>query len=220
MELSYRHRFIFIRVYRAGGESVRAALQPYADLPSPPLITRVPVLRRLDRQSHYALRERRFGHIKAKELREALPADVFGSFFKFAFVRNPWDWHVSIYHYVRQSTGHPDHARFSAFGSFEDYLRWRIDEEGPELQSEFVLSDSGELLVDFVGRHETLNQDFDTVCRRIGIDCSLPHTNRSVHDDFRRYYTPATRALVAEAYRDDIERFGYEFGDSTPRTTL
>jgi hypothetical protein len=65
--------------------------------------------------------------------------------------------------------------------------------------------------VDFVGRFEALERDFATVCRRIGIDPSLPHINRSTHRDFRDYYTPRTKAMVAEAYSADIERFGYEF---------
>ena len=213
MELSYSHRFIFVHVYRVGGQSVSAALRPYVHIPQP-RFARVPVLRRLGTGGLYGLREHNFGHIKAKELKAALPPETFDSFYKFAFVRNPWDWQVSIYHYVRQRTDHRDHQFFKTFGGFEDYLDWRIHTKGAERQSEFVLDDSGELLVDFVGRYETLARDFATVCERIGIDCSLPHRNRSAHDDFRRYYTPETRALIAEAYAEDIERFGYAFDEA------
>jgi len=74
-----------------------------------------------------------------------------------------------------------------------------------------VLSESGDMLVDFVGRYETLAEDFDAVCDRIGIECALPHINRSRHGDFREYYTPETRALVEEVYKADIELFGYRF---------
>jgi hypothetical protein len=211
MELSYSHRFIFIHIYRAAGQSVRAALRPYADVPRV-YFPRVPGLRRLGDSRMRALREHNWGHIKAKELRAEIPPEIFDSFFKFSFVRNPWEWQVSAFHYVRQRPENAFHERLLAFRDFGEYLDWRIHEEGPDLQSEYVLEDTGELLVDFLGRYERLTDDFAEVCRRIGVECSLPHVNRSEHDNFRRYYTPATRDLVASAYREDIERFGYEFG--------
>jgi hypothetical protein len=210
VELSHTHRFIFVHVYRTGGQSVSQALRPYSFVPRGPL-TRVPFVRRYGKGRFAALREANYGHLTALELRAALPAEVFDSYYKFAFVRNPWDWHVSIYHYVRQLSDHPDHELFTSFDGFDRYLDWRIRERGPELQSSFVLDDSGAQLVDFIGRHETFGRDFATVCQRIGVECSLPHKNRSSHRDFRDYYTPQTRALVAEVYRKDIELFGYEF---------
>lgn len=210
MELSYSHRFIFIHVPRAGGQSVSAALAPYAYVPRE-YFPRIPVLRKLGDSKMRALRARRWGHIKARELQVELPADVFESFFKFTFVRNPWDLEVSIFHYVRQRVDHPWHEDFKRFGDFDEYLDWRIHEQGVEPQSEFAYGEGGELLVDFVGRFERLPEDFAEVCARVGIECALPHNNRSAHRDFRAYYSPATRALVADAYREDVERFGYAF---------
>lgn len=201
MELSYSHRFIFVHVYRTGGQSVSQALRPYCAAPRRPLVNR-----RLR-----SLREHNFGHIRARELKAALPPEIFDPFFKFAFVRNPWDWQVSVYHYVRQRRDHPDHETFRSLHTFDAYLDWRITVKGSELQSDFVRSESGELLVDFVGRYERLAEDFDVVCDRIGVECALPHVNRSAHGDFRDYYTSETRALVEEVYRPDIELFGYQF---------
>jgi len=162
-----------------------------------------------------ALRDHNYGHVKAKELLAAMPTEEFDSFYKFAFVRNPWDWQVSIYHYVTQCHNHPDHELFVRFGSFERYLEWRLNSRGPELQSEFVLSDAGELLVDFVGHYESLRDDFAAVCARVGAEARfLVHENRSQHRGFRDYYTDETRAIVADAYKDDIDFFGYDFHGS------
>ena len=177
-----------------------------------PRLARVPVLRRFGAEARMQeLRERRWGHITARELRDELPPGMFDEYFKFSFVRNPWDWQVSIYHYVLQSPENEFHELVRGFRDFAEYLDWRINREGPELLTEFVLSETGEPLVDYIGRYETLAEDFAKVCERIGIASTLPHKNRSAHRDFREYYTPATRALVAEAYREDIEYFGYEF---------
>jgi hypothetical protein len=212
MEISFDHRFIFVHVYRTGGQSVSQALRPHAFVPNRHLL-RVPLVRKLGRTGLHQLQDYRLGHIKAKQLRDELDPEVFDGFFKFAFVRNPWDWHVSIYHYVRQRTDHPDHEQFKRMSGFEEFLDWRIHSEGAEQQREFVLDDDGELIVDFVGYHSTLARDFATVCRRVGIDATLPHRNESSHADFREYYTPETRALVAEAWRGDIDYFGFAFED-------
>lgn len=210
MEISHSHRFIFVHVPRTGGRSISQALRPYSYPPRAPL-ARVPGLRRFGAARIAALREAKWGHLTALELRATLPAKVFDSYYKFAFVRNPWDWHVSIYNYVRQRPDHVDRELFTSFGNFERYLDWSIHAQGAQLQSSYVLDDSCDPLVDFVGRYEKVGRDFARVCERIGVECSLAHENRSSHGDFRKYYTPRTRELVAEAYRKDIEFFGYEF---------
>jgi hypothetical protein len=91
----------------------------------------------------------------------------------------------------------------------------------------------GNLLVDFVGRFETLQQDFDRVCEHLGItDSLLPHRNpsdkksRDLKRKIRNYlymngenqrrgvaefYDDETRVAVAEYYRKDIKTFGFEF---------
>lgn len=222
MEISYSRRFIFIHVYKAAGNSIRQALRPHS-YHSGRYIIQIPILRRLLKQRIVSLRTliaHNYGHAKAKEIKEALPSKIFETFYKFAFVRNPWDWHVSIYHYVLERSDHPDHDRYKAFGSFENYLKWLIHDKGVELQKEFVTSDSGELLVDFIGHYETLDEDFRIVCDRLGIKSSLPHKNRSKHEDFRQYYTPQTKALVAEAYKEDIDFFGYDFDQQKPLTPI
>jgi hypothetical protein len=94
--------------------------------------------------------------------------------------------------------------------SFDEYIRWRVEEDC-HLQKDFLVDRHGNRLVDFVGKMENLAEDFATVCRRIGIEAELPHENASEHGAWRSYYTDETAALVAEAYRDDIEMFGYSF---------
>jgi hypothetical protein len=81
------------------------------------------------------------------------------------------------------------------------------------LQTDFVCSPSGELLVDYVGKYESLATDFRTICERIGIEPSLPHLNEpsSAPRPYQEHYTPETVELVRRAFAPDIERFGYEF---------
>ncbi len=71
----------------------------------------------------------------------------------------------------------------------------------------------GNLLVDFIGHYERLQPDYDTVCERIGVARrELPHRRKAANRrDYRTYYTDRTADLIAEYFRDDIERFGYSF---------
>jgi sulfotransferase famil protein len=192
MLLSLRHRFIFIHIYKAAGTSVTHALRPFT------------------RESWFRRRAvpKLPDHITAAELREAIGA-VFDECFKFTFVRNPWDWQVSLYHYMKQNRKHPQHALIESM-TFPDYIRWRVRED-KHLQKEFVTDAAGNVIVDFIGRFENLENDFAEACRRIGIAARLTHRNPSRHDDYRTYYDEETRALVAEHFREDVEMFGYTF---------
>jgi len=68
--------------------------------------------------------------------------------------------------------------------------------------------------IHFIGRFETLQQDFNTVCDRIGIVWQeLPHRNKSEHKHYTEYYDDELREIVTERYASDIDRFGYEFGE-------
>jgi hypothetical protein len=77
-----------------------------------------------------------------------------------------------------------------------------------------LYSDGNKIILDFVGRYETLAADFASVLAKLGLagEVALPRANESRREgDYRGYYDERTKALVAKWYEREIKRFGYEF---------
>ncbi len=206
MLVSQRYRFIFVHVPKTAGRSIKRALRPYSDL----------------RGGHLAAWGRRLrlarplpswqlslvDHVNARQIRDAAPAEFFRIAFKFAVVRNPWDWHVSMYHYLKTNPQIDVHGARQL--DFPDFLESKVSLRYRRRQRSYLVDEGGRLLVDFVGRFEYLRRDFDRVLRVLAIRAHLPRRNRSFHRDFRSYYTPRLWQIVADRCRHDIALFGYE----------
>jgi Sulfotransferase family len=218
MLISYSHKFLFVHVPKTAGTSIVRSLRPYAHDSTGYLVNRALAFCGI----HVNLlpgphRWRRFRpHHSAATIRRHLPRHVYERMYKFAFVRNPWDWFVSYYHFHLQCSTHHRHEHVRRLGSFAEFVRWQVARQR-RLQVDFLTDRQGRLLVDFLGRYETLGEDFRTVCRHVGLDCELPWHNRSERGDYRTYYDDATAALVAEHCRADIEAFDYTFAGDESR---
>ena len=158
-------------------------------------------------------------HSFAKNYRQHINSEQWNNYFKFALVRNPWDKMVSQYFFIQRSKNEQYELTFREFIlSFKSCPENEyINEKGiavkfNPIQLPWILDDDGNCLVDFVGRFENLQRDFNTICDKIGIlRQQLPHKNKSKHKHYTKYYDDETREIVAEKYAKDIEYFGYKF---------
>jgi hypothetical protein len=206
MLINEKYDYIFVHVYKVAGQSVKLALRRYDYRWLPGL--RTPLAKLVELPQAYTFRSLE-AHSTASQIRDYLGQDRWDSMFSFSFVRNPWDWQVSLYHFIQTNKFNYQRRMVSEM-TFDEYIRWRVDQDR-HLQKEFVYDRDDTLLVDFVGKMENLRDDFKIVCDRIGISVELPHENASQHDAWRSYYTDETAALIEDAYREDIEAFGYSF---------
>lgn len=152
-------------------------------------------------------------HASAQQIKSVLGDEKYKQLFKFVFVRNPWDFEVSLYKYTCWRKLHPLHDLVKSM-SFEEYLKWRF-KQGKGLQQRFFTDENGNILVDFLGKFESLQSDYDKICDILNIpQKELPFLNKSKNrkeKDYRTYYNEETKNLIYENLKEDIELFGYHF---------
>lgn len=217
MLLARKHKFLFVHIYKNAGSSITRALLPFAASSLERNVARGLTRLGIRFPNHWDPKPYT-DHITASRLVTHLGRDTFDSLFSFAIVRNPWDWQVSLYTYMLKTTSHHQHDLTKGFREFDEYIRWRCDNEVRH-QRDFVFSKDGEQLVDFIGRYENLEHDFDYICSRIGILARLPTINVSKTKPYQDYYNPKTIELVRQAFEKDIECFGYEFDQDAATAT-
>ena len=207
MPISHKYKAIIIHIPKNAGESMEKKLGIYGKSENP-LNTLWGI------HGNYVLQ-----HLTASQMKRLyLTEDVFNNYFKFAFVRNPWDKAVSEYHW---------YLRYGRPVTFQDWVRTlsarlgvsenlHILEIGHNIpQYKFIYDNQGSLLVDLVGRFERLQDDFNRVCETIGMeDSTLPmsdQTSSKGRRHYREYYNDETKRIIAKIYEKDIELFGYEY---------
>ena len=205
MLISRSRKLLFVHIQKTGGTSIAAALR--SAIPDATDIL--------------------FTHDHARWARDHLGQD-YDELFKFAFVRNPWERLVSWYTMI---TGHGRaHAVthknelwnyvFSQSATFEEFIlnctETIVDGDGRRSfvynQLDYLTDDGSNLIVNFVGRYENLELDFQRLTASQGLGpVVLPRLNTSRHQHYSDYYTPLTRDIVAERFARDIAAFGYTF---------
>lgn len=184
--INHKHKFIFVHPNKCGGNSIEWLFQGY----------------------------KKVDHTRLKGYQKKYPQE-FKNYFKFGFSRNPFDRLVSVYHGRTQGKMVPINTELAKY-SFKDCIK--LGKISPMMYCQLLTKEwftdcSGEIAMDFIGKLENYQQDFDTVCDKIGIPRQkLPHKNKSTHKHYTEYYDDEAREIVAKKYAKDIEYFGYEFG--------
>ena len=154
-------------------------------------------------------------HLNIWQIFNSTSAEKFGSYFKFGFVRNPWDRAVSLYE-------RKEGLKLKSRMSFEQFIEWMrfasctcLHPVPHRYQLDWFVSPHGDVIVDFIGRFETLQADWQRIAARLGTQAQLPRLNVNPERprDYASYYSERTRRIVAERFAVDVEYFGYRFGD-------
>lgn len=210
MIISHRHKFIFVAVPKTGTHSVRQALREQMGEED---IEQV----RLFENKRFPMEELadiRHGHLTLAQVRPHLPAEDFDGYFKFGFVRNPFDRFISYCAFMTR-----DQDIFAR--DPQAVMRHLLFVEPPrghilfQPQHSFFTDADGKLLSDQVGRIEQMQASYDAICTRIGIPSrALDKVNSTRRGDYRDYYDQQLIDGVTALYARDLELFDYSFEGS------
>ncbi len=150
-------------------------------------------------------------HDKLLAARSLMPVEKFDDYFKFAFVRNPWERLVSEYEFLLSRPQHGRHGRVSRLKDFHAFIKMQIPRH--DAYQVNMLSDRrGRLLTNFVGKMENLDDDWKKVCDHIEIPHqALPFRKVGQRKPYRDYYDNDSKALVNTHWARDIELFDYGY---------
>ena len=206
MIISHAHRFIFFAVPKTGTQAVRQALSTHLG----PEDWQQHALYGQARLPIAALAAKGHGHLSVREVAPRLDRDTWNGYFKFAFVRNPYDRFVSVCAMLnKRNPGY--RGRETAFMKSALTIPRFRQRVLVRPQVDMLLDETGKLGMDYVGRYETLQPCFGAICRQIGVaEVDLERSNPSEHDEFASYYDHELTAAVTAFYRRDFEALGYE----------
>lgn len=232
MIISLNRRYVFVHIHKCAGTSVEVALGKLLRHND------IVIGSTKSGEKNQEFFKKAIGlnkHSTAAEARQWMGDDMWGKCFKFAFVRHPVDRLLSLYSYAHKlAEGTPmseeEKARFDADGtlpdrppyrykavraalkchSFSDFalhpLTWQ--DAGAQPQWESVCDKNGHLIVDFIGKVETIEQDWARLLNHLGLEADLEVRNASGGRGASQL-TPEALATVQQRYARDFELFGY-----------
>lgn len=219
MLLSESKQFIFVHIEKTAGNAIKDYLRKYDSCQQNLFDI---VLNKFFHVSFYTynsvdnikkLKSLSLGHAMLYVIQQNVSPEIFDNYFKFAFVRNPYSREVSIYEYIKKIKTHPQNELISKL-SFPEYLEWRVT-KNLRLQFDYIVNYNKEFCLNYLGRFENLDEDFEVCCQKLKIPepSSLAKVNvtKEKDYDYRDYYDEKAKQLIEKYFQKDLEYLGYDF---------
>ena len=146
-------------------------------------------------------------------------------YYKFGFVRNPFDRLVSAYQEFKrpeqflslklQIEKNPDFSLYLILNNFKKFIEMTNVYEHIHWKSQYqMLHHEDKLLVDYIGRVETIQESLNHICKQVSINNTsvpIPIERKSNRRHYSSYYDDEMKQLVAKKFKTDLNHFGYKF---------
>ena len=203
MLVSDSHQFILFHTAKTGGSSLTYELAKYLNpCYEPPDPTKGFMhmgwqpIHHIDRIQHRPVQECR--HAEFWE----------PTYFKAAFVRNPFDLVVSAWY--------DKDVPFEQFVIKEVASRKNIVSRWGS-QYDYLSDHRKELMVDWIGKYEQMDKDWEKFCYMTKIEHNpLKRLNSSWKKPYHEYYNERTYQIVSKLFQKDLQYFGYTLDNTTP----
>ncbi len=146
--------------------------------------------------------------------------DLYSEYFKFTFVRHPVDRIYSSYRYLLGGGSKMNNSTLpklinEKYPNFNDFIKEYLDQDRIRTtflfrpQFTYFCNESYVPLVDFVGRYESINDDFEVIKSKLNLERNLPRVNVSevkkqvdVDDE--------AKEKIFNLYKKDFEILNYD----------
>lgn len=203
--VSHKYKFIYVAIPKTATHAIRFALRKHL---GPDDWEQVELYHQ-SRLPFSGFEHVNHGHITSSEAKRVLSEEVWDSYFKFTFVRNPFDRFISYAFFRHQSSEIFAKNKLGVMKllfkkpSLADDILFKP-------QWNFVTNELGDNIVDFIGRFENLQTDFDAVCQKVGLpQIKLDLHNSSEHKNYKHYLDEELIGLISDYYKEDLECFDY-----------
>ncbi|MDP5130362.1 MAG: sulfotransferase family protein [Paraglaciecola sp.] len=162
------------------------------------------------------------GHTTLDQYINIFSPTEFKSYFKFTFVRNPWDRVVSAYFFLKKGGMNKYDAAFyqdelAKYDSFKHFVMdWlkphnlhKHHHFAPQLH--YIIDKHKKVTVDYICYFENIEEDFNYIAHRMGVDAYLTISNNVEREHYSEFYDDETIKVVANIYQDDIRLLNYQF---------
>lgn len=190
-------KFLFVHIAKAGGTSITKAIAEHLNV---------------DRS---ILRNSSNKFIDGANIPLILKDEI-DDYFVFSFVRSPWARAISYFHYLQQIRQPPFNIpRNIEFKSWIKQGGFIHAKNGSLTSASSQLSNDDGIYshIDFIGKIENVDADWQYVSDKLNLSISLGHRKRSEHEHYTSYYDEETIDIISNHYKRDVELFNYNFGD-------
>ena len=213
-------KYVFVKVYKTGGTSIYRELKKHSKSQyllgtmygnGTGVLQDYKTAVNAAEQGHDSGVKRKHDHVKSSWIKENAFPELgldWDKYFKFGFVRNPWDRELSNYFFNSGKLKPPEDI------SFKEWLNIRLQKNG------FIRSHNSSQCdyltdVNYVARFENYDEEVKYLFNRIGVPMPQPlmHINKTDHKPYYEYYDDIDIMKVQQWYEKDIEMYNYEFGE-------
>jgi hypothetical protein len=137
--------------------------------------------------------------------------DLFGIYFKFACVRNPFEKVYS--HYIFKRINRKKECYENDFNEWvEKYAFNDFTGNIFKAQLDFLYIDNL-IAVDEILRYENLEEGLRMIWQKLNIKQNTPRLFPSCAEDYRNKYSTKSIEIVEKVFEKDLKYFGYKYGD-------
>ncbi len=238
--ISNSRRFIFVHLHKTAGTAITRELETSLDWND---ISIAGSARGNVEEGWFRNKFELEMHSSASSIRSVVGDEIWYDYFTFSFVRDPYRRILSLYTWleglvkaegIKRIARHmqpesgiwawPGTKAYLETNSFSEFIRHPIIlSEAPAARPMVEsLYDGDKMLVNFIGKVETLDCDIEYILRRVGLGFSrIPSNNTSmVKSNPNEYYKKQSDLdMIYERYQEDFQKFSYsrlkigEFGD-------